>query len=123
MEPRELFPLASGMSNLAIDVHYYNVLSDIFNNMTIQQNIVFLLTNRTSQLNYITQSNGPLTFVGEWVAEWEVKGASKGDYQRFAKAQLKVYSKATFGWAYWTLKNVNNHWSLEWMIKNGYIKL
>lgn len=60
---------------------------------------------------------------GEWVAEWQVSGASKEDLQRFAKAQLEVYGRATFGWAYWTLKNVNNHWSLEWMIKNGYIKL
>ena len=62
-------------------------------------------------------------FAGEWVAEWAIQGATKEDYQRFAKAQLEVFGRATFGWAYWTLKNVNNHWSLEWMIKNGYIKL
>ena len=62
-------------------------------------------------------------FAGEWVAEWKVKGATKEEYQKFAKAQLDVYGRATFGWAYWALKNVNNHWSLEWMIKNGYIKL
>lgn len=62
-------------------------------------------------------------FSGEWVAEWQVSGATKEDYQRFANAQLTVYGRATFGWAYWTLKNVQNHWSLEWMIKNGYIKL
>jgi hypothetical protein len=62
-------------------------------------------------------------YAGEWVAEWQVTGATKEDYQRYAKAQLDVYGRATFGWAYWTLRNVNNHWSLEWMIKNGYIKL
>lgn len=62
-------------------------------------------------------------FAGEWVAEWQVNGATKEEYQRFAKAQLNVFGRATFGWAYWTLRNVNNHWSLEWMIKNGYIKL
>ena len=60
---------------------------------------------------------------GEWVAEWQVKGATKKDYQRFGKAQLDVYGRATFGYAYWAFKNVNKHWSLEWMMKNGYIKL
>lgn len=60
---------------------------------------------------------------GEWAAEWKVRGASKEDYQRFAQAQLDVYGRATFGWAYWTLKNVQNHWSMEWMINNGYISL
>ncbi|KAI8014533.1 hypothetical protein LOK49_LG05G02938 [Camellia lanceoleosa] len=59
----------------------------------------------------------------EWVAEWNVEGATKEDYQKFANAQLDVYGKVSFGWAYWTLKNVNNHWSLEWMINNHYIKL
>ncbi|EEF48467.1 conserved hypothetical protein [Ricinus communis] len=122
-EARELFPLASGLSGTVIDVHYYNLFSSIFDDMTVQQNIDFVNTNRSAQLNFVTTSNGPLTFVGEWVAEWQVSGATKEDYQRFAKAQLEVYGRATFGWAYWTLKNVNNHWSLEWMIKNGYIKL
>ncbi|KAL3514083.1 hypothetical protein ACH5RR_026800 [Cinchona calisaya] len=119
----ELFPLASGLTNSVIDVHYYNLFSDDYSNMTVQQNIDFIQTNRSAQLAHITTSNGPLTFVGEWVAEWEVSGASKEDYQNFAAAQLQVYGRATFGWAYWALKNVNNHWSLEWMIKNGYIKL
>ncbi|KAJ7965677.1 Glucan 1,3-beta-glucosidase like [Quillaja saponaria] len=123
-EPRELFPLASGLMGSVVDLHYYNLFnSDLFGNLTVQQNIDFIHTNRTSELNFVTTSNGPLTFVGEWVAEWEVKGATKEQYQRFAVAQLEVYGRATFGWAYWTLKNVNNHWSLEWNIKNGYIKL
>ncbi|KAA8538042.1 hypothetical protein F0562_027378 [Nyssa sinensis] len=122
-DPKELFPLASGMQGSVIDIHYYNLFSDVFNSMTVQQNIDFINTNRSTQLNQVTTSNGPLTFVGEWVAEWQVRGATKEDYQRFAKAQLEVYGRATFGWAYWTLRNVNNHWSLEWMIKNGYIKL
>jgi hypothetical protein len=60
---------------------------------------------------------------GEWVAEWTIQGASKTDYQRFAQAQQEVYGRATFGWAYWTFKNVNNHWSMQWMIQNGYITL
>lgn len=58
------------------------------------------------------------------MAEWKVNGAAKEDYERFARAQLDVYGRlATFGWAYWGFKNVNNHWSLEWMIDNGYIKV
>ncbi|XXG70693.1 hypothetical protein AAC387_Pa07g0117 [Persea americana] len=122
-DPMELFPLASGRTRTAIDVHYYNLFSSMFDNMTVQDNINFINTNRSSQLNAITTSNGPETFVGEWVAEWQVQGAAKEDYQRFAKAQLEVYGRASFGWAYWTLKNVNNHWSLEWMIKNNYITL
>ncbi|KAJ8771626.1 hypothetical protein K2173_026803 [Erythroxylum novogranatense] len=122
-EPREFFPLASGLNGTVIDVHYYNLFSSIFDTMTVQQNIDFINTNRSAQLSYVTSSNGPLTFVGEWVAEWQVRGATKEDYQRFANAQLEVFGRASFGWAYWTLKNVNNHWSMEWMIKNGYIKL
>ncbi|XP_009601573.1 probable glucan 1,3-beta-glucosidase A isoform X2 [Nicotiana tomentosiformis] len=122
-DPTELLPFASGLKGSVIDVHYYNLFSDMFNDMTVQQNLDFVFTNRSAQLNTVTQSNGPLTLVGEWVAEWQVRDATKEDYQKFAKAQLEVFGRATFGWAYWTLKNVNNHWSLEWMIKNGYIKL
>ncbi|KAK6938177.1 Glycoside hydrolase, family 5 [Dillenia turbinata] len=122
-DAREFFSLTNGLTGTVIDVHYYNLYSDVFNNMTVQQNIDFIYTNRSQQLSYVTTSNGPLSFVGEWVAEWQVQGATKEDYQRFAQAQLDVWSRATFGWAYWTLKNVNNHWSLEWMIQNGYITL
>ncbi|OIT06001.1 PREDICTED: probable glucan 1,3-beta-glucosidase A [Nicotiana attenuata] len=122
-DPTELLPFASGLKGSVIDVHYYNLFSDMFNDMTVQQNLDFVFNTRSAELNTVTQSNGPLTLVGEWVAEWQVRDATKEDYQKFAKAQLEVFGRATFGWAYWTLKNVNNHWSLEWMIKNGYIKL
>lgn len=120
-DQKELFPLASGMSRPVIDIHFY-MFNDVPSNATIQQNIDFILTNRTSILKTLTQSNGPRILVGEWVAEWLVTNATKKDYQKFAKTQLKVYGTANFGWAYWTLKNVRNHWSLEWMIQNGYIK-
>ncbi|KAK4274090.1 hypothetical protein QN277_017372 [Acacia crassicarpa] len=122
-QPRELFPLASGLMGSVIDVHYYDLFSDVFNNMTVQQNIDYVRVNQSSSLTHITTSNGPFTFVGEWVSEWQVKNATEEDYQRFSAAQLAVFGRATFGWAYWTLKNVNNHWSLEWMVNNGYIKL
>ncbi|KAG5517293.1 hypothetical protein RHGRI_037895 [Rhododendron griersonianum] len=123
-DPKELFPLASGFTRSVIDVHYYNLYSDSFKRMSVQQNIDFVNTNQSAQLSQVTTSNGPLTFVGEWAAEWELhRRATKLDYQNFAKAQLQVYERANFGWAYWTLKNVHNHWSLEWMINNGYISL
>lgn len=63
-EPRELFPLVNGLNGTIIDVHYYNLFSNVFDNMTVQQNIDFIHTNRSTQLNYVTTSNGPLTFVG-----------------------------------------------------------
>ncbi|GMP46075.1 hypothetical protein CsSME_00014367 [Camellia sinensis var. sinensis] len=122
IDPQELFPIASSLEGSVIDIHYYNLFSNSFNNMSVQQNIDFIYNNRSAQLNQVTTSNGPLTFIGEWVAEWKVSGVAKKDYQRFGKAQLEVYGRASFGWAYWTLKNVNNHWSLKWMINNGYIK-
>ncbi|XP_076947945.1 putative glucan 1,3-beta-glucosidase A [Bidens hawaiensis] len=118
-DSKELFPIASGMKRVVIDVHYYNLFSDIFDGMTVEQNIDFIKSNRSNELQAITTSNGPLTFVGEWVAEWKVKGATKSEYQRFAKAQLKTFGHASFGWAYWSLKNADIHW----MIKNGYINL
>ena len=57
------------------------------------------------------------------MAEWLVPNATQEEYQMYAKAQMDVYGQATFGWSYWTLKNVNDHWNMQWMIKNGYISL
>lgn len=64
-DPKELFPVANGFIRSVIDVHYYNIFDDAFENMSAQQNIDFIYTNRSSELNYITTSNGPLTFVGK----------------------------------------------------------
>lgn len=66
MEPTELFPVASGLERVVIDVHYYNLFVSAFDNLTVQQNIDFIYTNRTTDLNTVTTSNGPLTFVGMW---------------------------------------------------------
>jgi aryl-phospho-beta-D-glucosidase BglC (GH1 family) len=60
----ELFPLASGLTGSVIDVHYYNLFWSGFDNLTVQQNIDYININRTSELNHVTTSNGPLTFVG-----------------------------------------------------------
>ncbi|PKU71964.1 hypothetical protein MA16_Dca007328 [Dendrobium catenatum] len=121
--PTELIRFASGFSGSVIDVHYYNMFSKVFEDMTVQQNINYIKKYRASTIKSLTISNGPLIFIGEWVDDIDVIVASKDDYQRFGAAQLEVYGMATFGWSYWTLKNVRNHWSLEWMIKNGYITL
>lgn len=60
---------------------------------------------------------------GEWVNEWNVIGGSQTDYQDFGRAQLEVYNAASFGWAYWTLKNDRKHWDFEWNIRNNYLQL
>ncbi|XP_043722471.1 uncharacterized protein LOC122669701 isoform X2 [Telopea speciosissima] len=88
--PKELLPLVSDLRGSVIDLHCYNLFSDIFNNMSVQQNIDLVYTNASAQLSSIATPNGHLTFVGEWVAEMQVEGTSKEDYQRFAKAQLEV---------------------------------
>ncbi|GFQ06696.1 glucan 1 3-beta-glucosidase a [Phtheirospermum japonicum] len=120
-EPRELFNLTKGMTKAVIDVHYYNLFWDYYSTLTVDQNIEYVYTNRTAELKELTITNGPLILVGEWVAELALNNLTMNDIQRYGEAQLQVFGNATFGWAYWTFKNVNNHWSLEWMINNGYI--
>ncbi|XP_059433552.1 probable glucan 1,3-beta-glucosidase A [Corylus avellana] len=122
-DPKELLSFAGNLNLAVIDVHYYNLFSDMFNNMDVQQNIDYINNQRASDLQTVTTSNGPLTFVGEWTAEFAKGGASMEDYQRFANAQIQVYGRATFGWAYWAYKCGAQHWSLKWMIENNYIKL
>lgn len=60
---------------------------------------------------------------GEWVNEWNVTSGSQSDYQDYGKAQLEVYDAASFGWAYWTLKNDRKHWDFEWNMRNNYLQL
>lgn len=55
--------------------------------------------------------------------EWNVTSGSQTEYQDFGKAQLEVYDTASFGWAYWTLKNDRKHWDFEWNIRNKYLQL
>uniref|UniRef100_J3N251 Uncharacterized protein n=1 Tax=Oryza brachyantha TaxID=4533 RepID=J3N251_ORYBR len=119
----ELLDFAGGLPGAVVDVHYYNLYTGEFNGLTVEQNIEYVRTKRADELATVTRQNGrPLSFVGEWVAEWNVN-TTDGNYQRFAQIQQDVYGRASFGWAYWTVKNVNHHWSMEWMIKNGIISL
>jgi len=61
--------------------------------------------------------------LGEWVNEWNVTSGSQQEYQDFGRAQLEVYNAASFGWAYWTLKNDRKHLDFEWNIRNHYLQL
>ncbi|KAI5411356.1 hypothetical protein KIW84_056447 [Lathyrus oleraceus] len=117
-DSKVLLSFVNGFNKVVLDVHYYNLYSDRFDNMNVQQNIDIIRNERASDLSGVSSTNA-LSFVGEW----SIKNASKEEYQRYAEAQVEVYSDATFGWAYWSYKCQYNHWSLKWMIDNGYIKL
>ncbi|KAF8723255.1 hypothetical protein HU200_021771 [Digitaria exilis] len=114
----------ANFTGAVLDVHYYNLFDIKFDTLTVQQNIDFVRNNRSADLKAITNQNGrPLTFVGEWAGAWAVQGANATDYKRFARIQQDVYGNATFGWAYWTLQNVNAVWNMTYMIQNGIITL
>ncbi|RHN65397.1 putative glucan 1,3-beta-glucosidase [Medicago truncatula] len=117
-----LLSFVKGFDKVVLDVHYYNMFWDKFNGMNVQQNIDFIRNDRAGDLSGFSSSNA-LSFVGEWTAEWSIQGASMQDYQRYVQTQMDVYSRATFGWAFWSYKCQNNKWSLKWLIENGYIKL
>ncbi|RDX90984.1 hypothetical protein CR513_27098, partial [Mucuna pruriens] len=121
-DSKVLLSFVGSFDNVVIDVHYYNLYSSKFDNMSVQQNIDYINNERGPDLSGVSSSNA-LSFVGEWTGEMSKSGSSMEDYQRYAQAQLDVYSHATFGWAYWAYKCRYEHWSLQWMIKNGYIKL
>ncbi|EXB39759.1 Glucan 1,3-beta-glucosidase A [Morus notabilis] len=120
---KELLSFAGSLSNVVVEVHYYNLYSESYRRMDVQQNINFIYHQRSSDLSALSVPNGPLSFVGEWSGEFGTPVKSKEDYQRFAEAQLDVYGRATFGWAFWAYKCDANLWSLKWMIENNYITL
>ncbi|XP_062100075.1 probable glucan 1,3-beta-glucosidase A isoform X2 [Humulus lupulus] len=122
-DPLELYQANIGSHNLVVDLHYYNLFDTFFVNMSSADNIQFIYKSRQAQLQTLNNANGPLIFIGEWVNEWNVTSGSQTDYQDFGKAQLEVYNAASFGWAYWTLKNDRKHWDFEWNIRNNYLQL
>ncbi|KAF7815594.1 putative glucan 1,3-beta-glucosidase A [Senna tora] len=121
----ELVPLANTLENAVIDVHWYSLYYNIFTNLTAQQEIEYILVNRTQQMNQLLDNSGSaLIYIGEWSCGWDVENATEKELKDFANAQIEVYDKATFGWSFWTWKNVQqNNWSLKWLIQNGYINL
>ncbi|CAL1377602.1 unnamed protein product [Linum trigynum] len=122
-DPLELYQANIGSHNLVVDLHYYNLFDVFFVNMSASDNIEFIFKSRETQLAALNGANGPLVFIGEWVNEWNVTSGSQAEYQNFGKAQLEVYNAASFGWAYWTLKNDRKHWDFEWNVRNNYLQL
>ncbi|KAK6923803.1 Glycoside hydrolase, family 5 [Dillenia turbinata] len=120
-DPFELYQANIGFSNLVVDLHYYDLFDSFFDNMSSVDNIDFIYTNREAQIQALNNANGPLVFIGEWVNEWNTTSGSQIDYQGYGRAQLDVYNAASFGWAYWTLKNDRKHWDFEWNIRNNYL--
>lgn len=64
-DPTELLQVAGGLFGAVIGVHYYNLFSDTFDSLTVEQNVEFVRTNRSSDLSTITKQDGPLIFVGK----------------------------------------------------------
>jgi hypothetical protein len=58
-----LLSFVSGFSNVVLDVHYYNLYTDKFSNMTVQQNIDYIYNERASGLSGVSSTNA-LSFVG-----------------------------------------------------------
>ncbi|CAK9163294.1 unnamed protein product [Ilex paraguariensis] len=122
-DPFELYQANLGSINTVVDLHYYNLFDNFFVNMSTVDNIQYIYKSRESQVQALNGANGPLVFIGEWVNEWNVMSGSQLDYQDFGRAQLEVYGAASFGWAYWTIKNDRKHWDFEWNIQNNYLQL
>ncbi|MBA0707182.1 hypothetical protein Golax_019254 [Gossypium laxum] len=122
-DPLELYQADIGSHNLVVDLHYYNLFDTFFVNLSAIDNIQFIYKSREAQLQALNGANGPLVFIGEWVNEWNLTSGSQSEYQDFGRAQLEVYNAASFGWAYWTLKNDRKHWDFEWNIRNNYLRL
>ncbi|KAJ7945441.1 Glucan 1,3-beta-glucosidase [Quillaja saponaria] len=122
-DPLELYQANIGSHNIVLDLHFYNLFDTFFVNMSALDNIQYIYKSREAQLQALNSANGPLVFIGEWVNEWNVTSGSQTDYQDFGRAQLEVYNAASFGWAFWTLKNERKHWDFEWSIRNNYLRL
>lgn len=63
-DPMELFQAIVGISNVVLDLHYYNLFDPYFASMTSTQNIEFIYKMRAPQLQSLCSSNGPLVFIG-----------------------------------------------------------
>lgn len=64
-DSKVLLPFAGAFSGVVIDVHYYNLFSNQFSTMNVQQNIDYIKHHRAPELSSLTKSNGPLIFVGK----------------------------------------------------------
>lgn len=65
MEHTKLFPIVNGLQRVVIDVHYYNLLFvSTFDNLLSNKISTSSIPVRPKDLNIVSPSNGPLTFVG-----------------------------------------------------------
>ncbi|KAI3852306.1 hypothetical protein MKX03_018951, partial [Papaver bracteatum] len=114
----------NGKSNVVVDLHFYHLHNSLFDNMSAPQHINYLHDTRKTQIDSLNAADGPLVFIGEWVNQFGKGEWSQKEYQNYGSAQLRVYGSASFGWAYWSLKNdADNHWSFKWNIDNNYLLL
>ena len=79
-----------GFRRHVVDVHYYNLYSDTFDHMTLEDNIRYVRDKRPAEMGGMQRADGPPVLVGEW-ANKPRGGASGDDYGRFAQAQLDVF--------------------------------
>ncbi|MCL7031800.1 hypothetical protein MKW94_015870 [Papaver nudicaule] len=121
-KPADLYKANIGKSKVVVDLHYFHVLQS-FEKISPQENIEYLYNIRKTEMDSLNAANGPLVFIGEWVNEFGKGGHTQKEYQEYGSAQLDVYGSASFGWSYWSLKNVNDHWSFNWNIDNNYLQL
>lgn len=125
-DPFELYEANVGSYNIIVDLHYYNLFSDFFVNMSSVENIQYIHKNRETQLQALNSANGPLVFIGksntkiefpvfvfsdkcisdrlscllnseEWVSEWNVTTGSQTDYQDFL-ILVGLNSQCSFFW-------------------------
>ncbi|CAI8583788.1 unnamed protein product [Vicia faba] len=56
-DSKVLLSFVSGFNKVVLDVHYYNLYSNRFNNMNVQQNIDFIRNERGSDLSGVSSTN------------------------------------------------------------------
>jgi hypothetical protein len=64
-DSKVLLSFVPNFNNVVLDVHYYNLYSDKFTNMSVQQNIDYIYNERASGLSGVSSTNA-LSFVGTY---------------------------------------------------------
>ncbi|KAF7816944.1 putative glucan 1,3-beta-glucosidase A [Senna tora] len=120
----ELSPLVNSFENSVLVINWYSLFYDTFTNFTAKDHIEYVKVERNRQMTKLLENNQQARiYIGEWSCGWDAENPTEEDLKEFAKAKMEVYDRATFGWTFWTFKNVQNNWSMKWLIENGYIDL
>ncbi|RWW08974.1 hypothetical protein GW17_00027560, partial [Ensete ventricosum] len=64
-DPMELYQANIGVSNIVVDLHYYNLFDPYFSNMDATENIQYIYDKRMPQLQALNSANGPLVYIGK----------------------------------------------------------